>query len=85
MVAAAIFSRHGPASRSAARRKIAARSSNGVAAQCVRANDCSLHGGGGITMLGISQCAQRCRVPVRLHDVDPFTIAHAMGAADDVR
>ena len=37
MVAAAIFSRHGPASRSAARRKIAARSSNGVAAQCARA------------------------------------------------
>ena len=33
MVAAAIFSRHGPAIRSAARRNTAARSSNGVASQ----------------------------------------------------
>ncbi len=38
MVAAAIFSRQGPASRSAARRITAARSSNGSAAQSALAD-----------------------------------------------
>lgn len=38
MVAAAIFSRHGPANRSAARRNTAARSSNGSAAQSLLAD-----------------------------------------------
>ena len=45
----------------------------------------SLHGGSGVAVLRVGQRPQRRGVPVWLHDVDPLTIAHPMGAADDVR
>src|SRR3979409_921980 len=75
MVAAAIFSRHGPAIRSAARRNTAARSSNGVASQAALA-----------AMGAPRPAAAGARAGrVRLDHVDAIATAQAVDAADDVR
>ena len=76
MVAAASFSRHGPASRSAARRNTAARSSNGVAAHASLAAIGGVDRGGGLGVPGVGQRAEHGAVPVRLHDVDALAGAH---------
>ena len=39
----------------------------------------------GVGVHGVGQGAQRRGMPVRLHDVDPLTVAHPVAAADDVR
>ena len=85
MVAAQSFSRHGPASRSAARRNTAARSSNGVVAHAVLGGHGGVDGGGRVGVLGVGEGAQYGGVAVRLHHVDAFTAAHPVRAADDVR
>ena len=85
MVAAAIFSRHGPASRSAARRNTAARSSNGSGRPVGLGGHRGLDRGGGLGVPGVGQRAQHRAVVVRLNDVDALAAAHHVLAADDVR
>lgn len=84
MVAAAIFSRHGPANRSAARRNTAARSSNGSAAQSLLADMAASTAAAASAWVALVS-AQPGGVPVRLHDVDSLAVAHPVSAADDVR
>src|SRR5262249_15321358 len=84
MVAAAIFSRHGPASRSAARRNTAVRSSNGVASQSALAAIAAS------IASDASECSALVKVPNRAECRWGWTTstrwppAHAVDAADDV-
>ena len=93
MVAAAIFSRHGPASRSAARRNTAARSSNGIAAQAslaviaastaAVASACSALVSVPSTALWLCGWTTSMRCPPPMACLPPMTCGRSIGSADE--
>ena len=82
MVAALIVSRHGPASSSAALRKIAARSSKDSARQPGAAARAASIAAATSASVALPEVAEDLLVVVRLHDVDPVAAAHPLLAAD---
>ena len=85
MVAALSVSRHGPASSSAARRKIAARSSKGSARHIGAASLAALTAARASSWVALRGDAEHVRVLVRLHHVDRVAAGHPLLAVDGHR